>query len=292
MPNCHELTPEEHKELHQALLKLLLEFDRVSALAGTPYQLGAGTLLGAVRHKGFIPWDDDIDVCMLRSDYERFLKVAGCYLAPEFFLQHQKVEPKYPHLFAKLRLNGTEFVTPEYQTLGIHQGIYIDIFPFDEVRPQQIMGKIHFILLNHFVRASRALIASRSYALGVNRSPMMRKVIQCCYRLLQWIGQQRLDRLTVWLATYYLREPRLLNMGAPEYVACMVSGAATYAKQIQRTRTFAAFTQTMCAEFSGHQFPIPCNYDQVLTNLYGKYRELPPIEHRRPIHRIVRFRAK
>lgn len=292
MSESHQLTSSELAELHQALLKLLLEFDRVCRYAGIPYQLGAGTLLGAVRHRGFVPWDDDIDVCLLRSDYERFLKVASNLLAPGFFLQHQGVESKYPHLFAKLRLDHTEFITPEYQNLGIHQGIYIDIFPFDEVRPHQVLGQIHFYFTHYVFIGSRTLLAGRSRPLGIKRSPVVRKGMQFCLFLLRCLGQKRLDRLTTWLATLYCRELPASGLRTPEYVTCLISGGSSRTKQLRRIRLFKAFTHTIDAEFCGHTFPIPSNYDEVLTNLYGDYRQLPQIEHRRPTHQIVRFSAK
>jgi lipopolysaccharide cholinephosphotransferase len=289
MPECHQLTQSEQRSLHQALLKLLIEFDRVCHHEGIPYQLGAGTLLGAVRHRGFVPWDDDIDVCLLRSDYERFLKIASSLLSPGFLLQHQGVEPKYPLLFAKMMLSDTEFITPEYQTLGIHQGIYIDIFPFDEVRPHQVLGKIHFGM-THYVSIARViLLAGRSRELGINRTPVLRKGIQCCHLLLRCLGQKRFDRLTIWLATIYSREPATSCCYTPAYVTCLVSGGLSRTRQLRRVRSIKAFTHTIYAEFCGYQFPIPSNYDEVLTKLYGDYRQLPPLEQRRPTHKIVKF---
>ena len=292
MSEHHELTAKEHASLHQALLTLLLEFDRICRLAGIPYQLGAGTLLGAVRHHGFIPWDDDGDVCMLRTDYESFLNVAPSLLGPEFYLQHKSEEPKYPHLFAKLRLNDTEFITPEYQNLGIHQGIYIDIFPFDEVKPHQLLGRIHFGVTHYVFVADRSLLASRYRSLGARRSPLIRKIFGYCQRILNWIGQDRLDRLTHWLARFYFQENQPVNSHFPEYVTCLVSGGSSYATQRMRIRRFKDFTNTIPFEFCGHPLPIPANYDEVLTGLYGNYKQLPPAENRRPIHHIVRFRVK
>lgn len=291
MSDYHQLTPSEHNKLHQSLLKLLLEFDRVCRLAEIPYQLGAGTLLGAVRHRGFVPWDDDIDVCMLRSDYEKLLKVAGQHLAPGFFLQHQGTEPKYPHLFAKLRLNDTEFITPEYQTLGIHQGIYIDIFPFDEVKTDGLFGRLHFGVTHYVFIAGRTLLASRSRPLGINRSLFVRKLFQISHLLLRCIGQQQLDKLAVWLATIYFREQETSTSSAPQYVTCLVSGGSSRAKQLLRVRTFKDFIHTIDAEFCGYQFLIPSNFDEVLTKLYGDYQQLPPVDQRQPTHQIIRFRA-
>lgn len=99
---------EHHHQQHQsALLTLLTEFDRVCKVLEIPYVLFAGTLLGAVRHQGFIPWDDDLDVMMLRADYDRFLAEAPAVLdADRFYLQGEFSE-HWPLFFSKLRLNGT-----------------------------------------------------------------------------------------------------------------------------------------------------------------------------------------
>ena len=117
------------REHQLALLTLLKEFDRVCRLVGVKYTLFAGTLLGSVRHKGFIPWDDDLDVMMLREDYDKFLSQAGKYLdSTVFFLQKEFTE-HWPMFFSKLRLNGTACIEKYHpKDPDIHQGIYIDIF--------------------------------------------------------------------------------------------------------------------------------------------------------------------
>ena len=91
----------------QALRSLLEEFDRVCKKLNISYMLFAGTMLGAVRHQGFIPWDDDLDVIMLRRDYERFLKDAPTVLNEERFFLQKEFSEHWPLFFSKLRLNGT-----------------------------------------------------------------------------------------------------------------------------------------------------------------------------------------
>ena len=95
------------REHQLALLTLLKEFDRVCRLVGVKYTLFAGTLLGSVRHKGFIPWDDDLDVMMLRADYDRFLSEAEQVLDKEKFYLQKEFSEHWPMFFSKLRLNGT-----------------------------------------------------------------------------------------------------------------------------------------------------------------------------------------
>ena len=121
---------QEHK---QALLVILEEFDRVCKMIGVSYMLFAGSMLGAVRHRGFIPWDDDIDVIMLRKDYERLLSEADRFLDKEKFYLQGEFSEHWPMFFSKMRLNGT-VCTEKYRPKDreAHSGIYIDIFPCDD----------------------------------------------------------------------------------------------------------------------------------------------------------------
>lgn len=128
------LRPEELRQLHAVQLGLLQEFDRVCRRLGIPYQIAAGTLLGAVRHGGFIPWDDDIDVILQRADYRRLLRQAPALLGPECFLQSRRSDPAYDRHHAKLRRHGSVFRELQAPD-GAHAGIFIDIFPFDPVAP-------------------------------------------------------------------------------------------------------------------------------------------------------------
>src|SRR5699024_6110897 len=112
-------------------LEILKEFDRFCKEHNIKYQLYAGTLLGAIRHKGFIPWDDDIDIAMTRDQYERFLEK---YINNErYFLQNFQTDYNYFRQFSRLRKNNTVFRQEQYSNLDIHHGIFIDIFPLDNV---------------------------------------------------------------------------------------------------------------------------------------------------------------
>lgn len=129
------LRPEELRQLHAVQLDLLQEFDRVCRRLGIPYQIAAGTLLGAVRHGGFIPWDDDIDVILRRDDYRRLLRQAPALLGQDYFLQSRRSDPAYGRHHAKLRRHGSVF-RELHAPAAAHAGIFIDIFPFDPVAPR------------------------------------------------------------------------------------------------------------------------------------------------------------
>ena len=118
-------------ELQKLEFDMLREVLRISGLLGIKCFLVCGTALGAVKYKGFIPWDDDIDVGMFREDYDRFCKEAPKYLSEPYFLQNSDTDPAYPLIFAKLRNSYTTYIESSIKTLNINHGVYIDIFPLD-----------------------------------------------------------------------------------------------------------------------------------------------------------------
>ncbi len=120
-------------KVHKVHLEIVSEVKRICKKNGIKYSMIAGTLLGAVRHHGFIPWDDDLDIGMLRRDYERFLQVARKELCRQYFLQTWETDKNFVLPFAKIRKNGTKLVEKNSADVKMHQGIYIDIFPFDNL---------------------------------------------------------------------------------------------------------------------------------------------------------------
>lgn len=129
----------------QVMLEILKVIHSICVKNGIKYTLIAGTLLGAVRHKGFIPWDDDCDIAMLRPDYERFLEIAARELPKEYFLQTQKTDPNYPLFFAKVRKNSTLLIeTGETGEENYHHGVFVDIFPFDYYKYRWLINWMHW----------------------------------------------------------------------------------------------------------------------------------------------------
>ncbi len=124
---------EKYRKIQLIELEMLNEVDRICKKHGIRYYLCGGTLLGAVRHSGFIPWDDDLDIFFPRKDYIKFAEIAPKELPDTMFYQDWHNEFDYPYNFAKIRMNGTKFCQNEIQHLNMHQGIFIDIFPLDSV---------------------------------------------------------------------------------------------------------------------------------------------------------------
>lgn len=131
--------------MHQLHLLLADELKRICEKHGIRYFMIAGTLLGAVRHKGFIPWDDDMDFGMLRPDFEKFLQVSKKELDMDrFYLQTDRNDLYYTFNFAKLRLNGTKVFEEFSSKVSTNQGIYIDIFPIDAVDDRALKAAIQY----------------------------------------------------------------------------------------------------------------------------------------------------
>ena len=128
MDAAKKLTPQEFRTMQLLELDLLIEFDRVCRKHGIKYCITSGTLLGAVRHKGYIPWDDDSDIAMLREEYEKFRAVADEMDASVCYFQDHYNDPEYLWQYGKLRRTGTSFVRAGQEHMKGKTGVFVDIF--------------------------------------------------------------------------------------------------------------------------------------------------------------------
>ena len=125
------------RELQLVELEILKDFIRVCEELNVQYFLDSGTLLGCIRHKAFIPWDDDIDVSMPREDYEIFIKEGQKLLKDGYFLQNYNTDLEFIANFSKIRNTDTTFIESSIKDLKINHGVYIDIFPLDGYKPKE-----------------------------------------------------------------------------------------------------------------------------------------------------------
>ena len=145
----------ELSRLQEALYETLGEVDRICRKHGIRYFVTGGTAIGAHFWGKILPWDDDVDVGMMRPDYERFAQVAQKEMGDRFFLQTPETEPHTPFYFMKVRMNGSRFSESTFRHIKMHQGIYVDIFPFDKIPKQRwlerLQHKIVFFLNGLFI---------------------------------------------------------------------------------------------------------------------------------------------
>lgn len=253
------------KEHQSALLELLCEFDRICQKHGIRYTLFAGTMLGAVRHKGFIPWDDDADVIMLREDYERFMNVASEETTgTRFYIQREHSE-HWPMFFSKMRLNGTtcieKYIPKDYKT---HMGVYIDIFPCDCASDHKWYRKCQYY-------ASKVIIAQSLSRRGYATDHIGKKFFMALSRVIPLRPVRRMVLLS--------------NMKDSKYVHSFLSAGKKYEKNVFPREWFE---NTVRMTFCGHEFLVTEQYHELLTLLYGDYMILPKENERtRKVHAEV-----
>lgn len=261
----NRLTLTEIKQVELGILDYIVDICNKYNLI---YYLSYGTLIGAIRHKGFIPWDDDIDVVMLREDYEAFLRVGQKKLGKDYFLQTKATDKNYVNPFAKIRKNGTVFRETLVKDVDMHHGIYIDIFPVDNAMPRSKKGYRQVRLLNYFREIKKGRTQERSHEENLFQ------------RLL---SDTMVDRGINFALNLFSKKKT-------DYVSDLVfnNTEKLYDEYSLRRETFES---TIPGEFEGYFFPIPSNYHEVLTIYYGDYMTLPPLENQKPHHHVVEIKV-
>lgn len=251
-----DLLPCDVEQHQSALFLLLKEFDRVCKTLEIPYVLFAGSLLGAVRHQGFIPWDDDLDILMLRPDYERFLKEAPRFLDTKKYFLQKEFSLHWPMFFSKLRMNGTACIEKFHpKDRHTHQGIYIDLFPCDNTLPRPMLRRLQFF-------ASKIVIAKSLGARGYDTDSVLKKI---------FIVSCRIVPLGPFL--------RFAKLGKDDSACVSVFfGASRRYRCAVFPREWIAYH--MDVPFAEGIFPIPKQFDMLLKTLYGNYMLIPSEEER------------
>lgn len=245
-------------------LELLAELKRLCQKHGLTYFLTAGTLLGAVRHKGFIPWDDDIDVAMPRRDFDRLAELCREELDGRYFYQDRHTDPSYPLYFAKLRKHGTEVHEPWLERIPMHKGIYIDIFPLDICPRGDRAARVFFKVIELLTFAAVGKI-DPEYVCGYRKWYM-----RALYALMK-----RMPLRFLFGARDAIR--RGVAAACPPERLCTVGGTHGYPAETYEAKWFE---ETARLEFEGAEYPAPGQWNTLLTNMYGDYMTPPPGEER------------
>lgn len=260
------------RKVQLTLLEIAVEIKRVCEENDIRFFLSDGSFLGAVRHQGFIPWDDDMDMGMLRTDYEKFCRIAPKALKPEYCLEVWNADSGYGLPFAKVMKRNTVYLESKKNTKMREKGFYIDIFPFDNAPCSQAEQQI---LVRKLTAMARTML------------------MKCGYQ--PWMDQERI----LWKKRigylYYQLRALCVSHGAlaRAYDALAVSfpESDTLLEQSGRPRpTF--FRREWCESlasyaFEGVTFPGPKDYDAYLTTQYGDYMTPPPEGSRENRHQII-----
>lgn len=264
-----ELTGEQLRQLQMIQLEMLIEVDRICCKCGIRYNIIAGTLLGAVRHGGYIPWDDDADVAFLRPEYERFRKVCKTELdRTRFYFQDHRNTKGYRWGYGKLRRKNTLFLRENQEHMPYNQGVFIDIFPLDGVPD------------NYFLRSI--------------------KNFECyCIRKIMWSKVGKVADNNFWKRQTYKILDKIPERKVFRYYHSMVYRANKKRTKMIRILTFPTpnsewgyyrcwYENSADTFFEGKIFQGIKDYDSYLTFKFENYMKLPPIDERKahPVSKI------
>lgn len=259
-------------KLHNCQLIIAREIKRLCDKHNIKYFIIAGTLLGAIRHGGFIPWDDDMDIGMLREDYEKFLKVAKTELGADFFLQTPETDKNYGLPFAKILLNGTLLVEA---TAGSNakKGIFVDVFPFD-VAPENEADRENHNKKTYFYK--RLLLAKLNYNVCAKNDYVKRAVYLVLKIMSAFYSHDKLvNKLESEITRYNNSKTEgIVNIG----------GAYGYKKETIKADWVR---DTVEIPFEDMTISAPVDYIKYLETFYGDYMTPPPEDKRYNRHSVT-----
>lgn len=263
------LTESQLRKLQLTEFEILEEVDRICRKHKIHYNIIAGTLLGAIRHGGFIPWDDDLDVAFLRPEYERFRQVVKTELdKSRFYFQDHRRTKGYRWGYGKLRRKNTLFLREHQEHMPYKQGVCIDIFPLDGVPDNYLLRS-----LQNF---------------------------QCfCMRKVLWSKVGQFADKSCWKRWWYKLLAKIPEKRIWDYYGAMVVHANRRKSRMVRILMFPTpnqeygyyrcwYENSTDTLFEGKNFQGIKDYDSYLSFKFGNYRELPPME-KRKIHPVSRI---
>ena len=263
------------RESQMCQLKLLEKFKEICEAEHLTYYLSGGSTLGAVRHKGFIPWDDDIDVVMPRKDYEKFLRVSGGYLEGGQIVRHFTTDKNYPDYTMKLEDTNVAFVVQKANN-KVEQNVWIDIFPMDgapdserelgsmcrriyRLRMKLALSTLENVQYNEDRAAWKKFIIFVATHIPFYKAMNPHKIMLKLDRELQRYDPETSKQIGTFMGAYYEKE-----IMPKEY-----------------------FGDGKMAEFEGGMYPVPVETDKYLRHMYGDYMQLPPEDKRVPKHSVL-----
>lgn len=258
----YHISEEELKQIQAIQQDLIQEVARICRKCGIHFNMVGGTMLGAIRHKGYIPWDDDADIGFLRTEYEKFREACKSELNHEkYYMQDLRDTEGYRWGYGKLRRKNTEFIRLNQEFMPYGQGISIDLMPFDNVPDSFLARRIHFFRCFLYRKLFWSEVGSRSEKniwirflyKGMRLIPM-KQIVKSYQRFID-SGQKKKTQLV-----------RILTFPTPKKV---------YGYERRW------YTQLQPYPFGEMMLPGAKDYDGYLQVKYGKYMELPPIEKRK-----------
>ncbi|MCL1840239.1 MAG: LicD family protein [Propionibacteriaceae bacterium] len=255
-------------DIQRWLLKILEDVKAVCDRHDIRFCLAWGSLLGAIRHHGFIPWDDDIDIMMTRADYERFFAVRD-ELGPDYMIQDWRTEPEYWNFHPKVRLLSPKPYTEEMiADVTTRNGMFLDIFLLDEVPAPTSLSQF---AISALLAGARVVLSAKQY--GHNDPHAIVRALSYGARL---VRKSTLAKVMLWGATRW-------DGAGCRWMVCY-GGDLRHRRRAVPAATYRDLIQV---PFEHTQMPVPREYDRLLRSRYGNYLQLPPVAQRVHTHTFV-----
>ena len=258
------------KRIQEIELDILKEVGRICRIENIEFFIIGGTALGAKRHGGFIPWDDDIDIGMTRENYNKFISIAPEILEANYFLQTIYTDSESTFSYAKVRYNGTKFVEWCNRNVNMHKGIYIDIFPYDNIPDDEYERRKQFkiVQLKHkiYTIATTPDMTSRPISFYDRIKNVLRKSVHIILKIIP----------KEWLYESLHKEMCRYNNIDTNCKGCLL-----FPKYMTEYMEKNTLYPLKLINFEGIAVPCANNLHKYLTNHYGEYMELPPENERK-----------
>lgn len=257
-------------ELQRVEFEILKAVVKICNDNNIKYYMIGGTLLGSVRHKGFIPWDDDIDIAMFRDDYNKFVDIWPKIRPDDLVLQNKETDKRVHISFTKIRKKGTRIIEKETKNSGIFKGVFIDIFPLDNIPKEDSLYKdLEYYFYYYLISVSLYKNGYRSY-----KSKLLKNISAISSLFLSF---ELINKVSNYIIT------RQHNVET-DYVTSYTSG---YGYKKQRMNKKKIYGDGVLLQFEDCEFIAPTNFIDYLVHLFGDYKQLPPKEKRGSQHSFI-----
>lgn len=273
----YELKGEKLKTLQDELLSILKDVKIVCDEYGIDYMLSGGTLLGAIRHQGFIPWDDDIDIMMLRSEYERFIDKFRSAFPEKYIVAEPLCNSRYFSKMVKIFKQGTTYVEIPTAGVGGMDMLFIDLFIIENVPSPGLYRKLKASLYDFAFKASSVCLDYLYPSPVIEKKAREIRELEDYYNFRKYVGAVFAHLGGI---RFYLRLCERLGRQKAKSGWLGIPSGISYEREIFPESVFTTLTTK---SFCGVECKVPAAYDEYLTNLYGDYMEIPP-ENRREYH--------
>lgn len=258
-------TEEELEKIQKLETEALRVIIQICDKINIEYFLIGGSALGAIRHNGFIPWDDDIDIGMTRCNYKKFIENAPKILPEGYYLQTPYEGTSSPYYYSKLRIDNTKFVEYCNHRVKMHQGVYVDIFPFDEVPDDNNLNQKQFKRTQRLIR-----LFSLRQSPDISKEP--KSVREKLKAQIRGIAHNFMKLYPYDKILHQLEDEFTKYNGTGQKAYACLNFPEIYTEYILKSDLYPVKKK----KFEEVEVFIPNNYDKYLTTHYGNYRKLPP----------------